>query len=601
MENNISQIILEEGFFNKELPSEFNSKALADKLNQIDVSKSKLSRKGVNRWAKLIQYSIPKKNEFRRTAAIPRPLHYIKLAKVIEENWSELETHYEKSKVSLTKIELSNGTVKNKHNFSEKQDVRLENLSFNKYILSIDINRYYPSIYTHSIPWALHTKAIAKANPNDMSYLGNKIDSEVRNMQDGQTMGIPIGPLTSAIIQEIIGSAIDEEFQILMGKNIPGFRYTDDMEYYFSTFEEANKALSIMTEILKRYNLDTNVEKTKIRKLPLEIDTNWVYFFRNYKFKNNKKRDIQIHLEKKDLKEYFNQIFKYQIEIGDKGISKYALKVLRNRIIYKENWDIFQSLLLQTALVDPTVIPTVFEIIESYNYKGYQMDIDKLSLFVHSILTENVDLNNDYEIIWALSFANKLMISIDKGTTEKLSEYENPLVNILVMILNDKKLLHESVDFIQYEGFIINNNLYDENWLFLYECCINNWLGKDTSILNNDKFFKQLSQHNISFVFPDYSAVKLDVLNVIKELCIMKYSSSPNRDIRVLLEEVISEYQIDLEEDFKNSILESIQSQIAEPEPEPEPDKIEFNDWSKLLLLSNMKNKQIQISVEDEY
>src|SRR5699024_7952840 len=233
------------------------------------------------------------------------------------------------------------------------------------------------------------------------------------------------------------------------------------------TFEEANKALSIMTEILKRYNLDTNVEKTKIRKLPLEIDTNWVYFFRNYKFKNNKKRDIQIHLEKKDLKEYFNQIFKYQIEIGDKGISKYALKVLRNRIIYKEEWDIFQSLLLQTALVDPTVIPTVFEIIESYNYKGYQMDIDKLSLFVHSILTENVDLNNDYEIIWALSFANKLMISIDKGTTEKLSEYENPLVNILVMILNDKKLLHESVDFIQYEGFIINNNLYDENWLFL--------------------------------------------------------------------------------------------------------------------------------------
>lgn len=50
------------------------------------------------------------------------------------------------------------------------------------------------------------------------------------------------------------------------------------------------------------------------------------------------------------------------------------------------------------------MIPTVFEIIESYKYKGYEMDFDKLTLFVHSVINENVDLNNDYEIIWALSF-----------------------------------------------------------------------------------------------------------------------------------------------------------------------------------------------------
>lgn len=145
----------------------------------------------------------------------------------------------------------------------------------------------------------MHSKAVAKKNSKDMSYLGNKIDLEIRNMQDGQTMGIPIGPLTSAIIQEIIGSSIDEEFQRLMGKEISGFRYTDDMEYYFSSLEEANKALSTMTKLLKEYNLDTNAEKTRIIKLPLEIDTFWVYFFKNYNFKNSKKRDIQINLEKK--------------------------------------------------------------------------------------------------------------------------------------------------------------------------------------------------------------------------------------------------------------------------------------------------------------
>ncbi|OJE17823.1 hypothetical protein A9490_13665 [Bacillus thuringiensis] len=648
MEKKISQIIMEDGFFSKELPSEFNSKSLADALEQLDVSKSKLSKQSVNKWSKLVQYSIPKKNEFRRIAAIPHPLHYIKLSKVIEENWSELETHYEKSKVSLTKIEFSNGKIKNKYSFNKKQDIRLENLSFNRYILSIDINRYYPNIYTHSIPWAMHTKAVAKANPKDMTYLGNKIDLEVRNMQDGQTMGIPIGPLTSAIIQEIIGTSIDEEFQILVGKDTPGFRYTDDMEYYFSTLEEANRALSIMTKLLKDYNLDTNVEKTRILKLPLEIDTSWVYFFKNFKFKNSKERDRQILLEKNDLKEYFNQIFKYQIEISDKGISKYALKVLRNRIVYKENWSIFQSLLLQTALVDSTVIPTVFEIIESYKYKGYEMELDKLSLFVHSVINENIELNNDYEIIWALSFANKLVISIDKKTTEKLCKYENSLVNILVMVLNDRNLMHASANFSKYKSFIANNDLYDENWIFLYECCINNWLDKDSSILSNDNFFKQLLQHNISFISPDYSAVKVEVKNILSSLCVNKYSTGSNGDLGTLLEDIISEYQINLEEDFKDSIYESIQSQIevaeateaepeeateaepeeateaepeeateAEPEEatevepeeaielEPEKTKVEdmmeLNNWSKLFLLSNMKNKQIRFFVEEEY
>ncbi|UPW83553.1 RNA-directed DNA polymerase [Lysinibacillus sp. Ag94] len=327
MESNISEYIISEGFF-RDLPSEFSSYKIGNALEQLDLSPSKLSNQGVNKWSKLLQYSIPKKNNFRRIAAVPHPLHYIKLSRVLEENWSELESHFEKSKVSLTKVEYLRGKIQTKYSFNHKQEVRLENLAFNRYILIIDINRYYPSIYTHSIPWALHTKPIAKSNSRDMTLLGNKIDLEVRNMQDGQTMGIPIGPLTSAIIQEIIGSSIDREFQQLMGKDIPGFRYTDDIEYYFNNIDEANKALGIMTKILKEYNLDINIEKTKIKQLPLEVDNVWTYYFNKFKFRSSNKREIQISLEKKDLKEYFNQMFKYQIEINDKGIIKYALKIL---------------------------------------------------------------------------------------------------------------------------------------------------------------------------------------------------------------------------------------------------------------------------------
>lgn len=57
-------------------------------------------------------------------------------------------------------------------------------------IVRTDINQFYGSIYTHSIPWALHGKATAKANRSP-ALLGNALDECVRNAQDGQTIGVP--------------------------------------------------------------------------------------------------------------------------------------------------------------------------------------------------------------------------------------------------------------------------------------------------------------------------------------------------------------------------------------------------------------------------
>jgi hypothetical protein len=33
-----------------------------------------------------------------------------------------------------------------------------------RYALVTDISSYFPTVYTHTIPWALHTKPVAKAN-----------------------------------------------------------------------------------------------------------------------------------------------------------------------------------------------------------------------------------------------------------------------------------------------------------------------------------------------------------------------------------------------------------------------------------------------------
>lgn len=80
----------------------------------------------------------------------------------------------------------------------------------------------------------------AKANKSG-ALLGNTLDKLVRAAQDGQTIGIPIGPDTSLIVSELVMCAADQT----LSESLPatGFRYVDDIELSFVTRAEAESAL----------------------------------------------------------------------------------------------------------------------------------------------------------------------------------------------------------------------------------------------------------------------------------------------------------------------------------------------------------------------
>ena len=112
-----------------------------------------------------------------------------------------------------------------------------------RFALRTDLSRYYQAIYTHSIPWAIHGKSTAKANRGHALY-GNLIDACVRNSQDQQTLGIPIGPRSSDLIAETIGAALDRELQERLG-SLRGTRYIDDFHLYFRFLKLRSDNLSL--------------------------------------------------------------------------------------------------------------------------------------------------------------------------------------------------------------------------------------------------------------------------------------------------------------------------------------------------------------------
>ena len=86
-----------------------------------------------------------------------------------------------------------------------------------RFHLYADFARFYGSIYTHSIAWALHGQDEARADEKTMLLTGNQIDRLVRNTQDRQSMGIPVGPDSSLVMAEIIGAAIDQKLPEVQG------------------------------------------------------------------------------------------------------------------------------------------------------------------------------------------------------------------------------------------------------------------------------------------------------------------------------------------------------------------------------------------------
>ena len=92
-----------------------------------------------------------------------------------------------------------------------------------------DLSEFYSSLYTHSVPWAIHGKAAAKAQRRVSALYGNRLDELLRTAQDHQTVGIPIGPDTSLIVAELVLSAVDRKLARHIA-NILGLRYMDDFE-----------------------------------------------------------------------------------------------------------------------------------------------------------------------------------------------------------------------------------------------------------------------------------------------------------------------------------------------------------------------------------
>jgi hypothetical protein len=134
------------------------------------------------------------------------------------------------------------------------------------HILLTDVTDCYGSFYTHSIAWAIHGMEYAKANKNNHSLLGNRIDKHIRAGRYGQTNGISQGSSLMDLLAEIVLGYVDEKitFSLKDEKDFKILRYRDDYRIFANNDQTIEKVLKVISDDLRTVGMKLGVTKTQL-------------------------------------------------------------------------------------------------------------------------------------------------------------------------------------------------------------------------------------------------------------------------------------------------------------------------------------------------
>ena len=546
--------LIERGYFPKELPPPFHTSTLANNVNSIisswaicfeqngtiaspnfilrqqagesknDFKKRKKAHTNnfINRFnsSKATEFTISKGRLSRRFLRIPSPKHFIALSEKITNNWALFENVFRLSQYSKS-LPVPEKDVKKRSVHTKSKGVadfrnQLIETSFSKLIeIRVDISKFYPSIYTHSVTWGFLGKEKAKNYFNQRDRLdiliangdidaklyeiADDIDNCIRSCQERQSIGIPIGPDTSHIIAELIACRIDNILQTQFASiNLKACRYYDDYYLFVSTKDEADRVLKGVQKILTDFQLEVNESKIRIKGFPFSFEDEFTLTLLQFDFKGKNLGN--------SIKHYFSLIWGLAEKNPLKAdrIFKYALKTFEYRTteIPKINWTLFENLLLKTALLEPSILDIVTRILLSYRSYINAESKTKLKELIELIILYHSPMKHNFEVSWALWLAKTFEIGIAETTVNYVIEMKDTIcLLVLLDISKTTKLVQGNPpDFSRIESELNSDILFSEYWLLAYEGVKKGWLTpRNANFLDENHFFKLLKDLDVEF------------------------------------------------------------------------------------------------------
>jgi hypothetical protein len=414
---------------------------------------------------------------------------------LIDSEWSAIRKHLKKSKLSASTPDFSKAKERavTSRPLSELHPLKVLRSRGYQYMLRTDVSRYFPTIYTHSLSWALHGKAAAKKSRRTSALLGNKLDWAIQRCQDSQTLGIPIGPDTSHIIAEIIGVALDVALKKDLGRWPAGFRFVDDYFLFFETQADAEQALAKLSARLREYELDVNFEKTEVVSVHAFSDDVWTYTLRGLEIA------AEGSAQRASIHHYFDSALELSRNHPGQSVIKYALRRISKIVIAKDNWDAFEAQLLRAALAQPTSLQLVAAFLGTYARYGYALDRDSIGRVCAQVIERSAPLNHHSEVIWSLWICKELGIKLRRSVTMALDRIESACCKLVALDLESAGLLTGKLGRRYFKSLSAPEALNGSAWMLSYEAGRRKWAGMTDAHIRSHEHFKDLLADGICF------------------------------------------------------------------------------------------------------
>lgn len=472
------------GLFPDKIPPFLNSQSFYEYYVKEKKPKFATKQSDYIRYESMRNISIP------RMQAIPNPFVYATLCEFISTNWSDLQNYFEKeterqthkvSRIHIRKMKDSKKLFE--MNYGNRDPDPIEDIIIsNNYKIDADISSCFPSIYTHSLPWAIMGKEMAKKNKG--GHWSNMLDTCVRNLKYGETNGLLIGPHASNLLAEIVLVAVDKK---LFEKGYRYVRHIDDYICYVETHEKAEAFLLDLAKELKEYELYINHKKIKITKLPIPSEEDWINKLNNFYFGeeggNGKKQTLVL----KKLKAYVDLAVELVLQTNNAAILNYAIKIIHAKPLGKEACRYYLKRLHHLLLH----YPYLAQLMENYVF-DLGVDVETIKKISEDLYNKGVKERQyeacSYAIYWSIRYELELAF---KGFVEKALESEDCIFLLLAFLRAKKDRNKQAIESLREKARELAGNDMERYWLFVYQALPKDELAGD---------FKAIKNKGISFL-----------------------------------------------------------------------------------------------------
>ena len=496
--------LISHGFFAPELPPCFVSDDLARYRESLWTAIEAIPAQRPNWPSGAKQYIsepawfyFPRYGKDDRKHGVINPISYLAISKVLSDHFIQLRSASRRSKISTSPLVFDwvGSRAIFRPSIDLRDDFRVNLATKNDRYVVADVRAFFHSIYTHAIPWAIYGKASAKKN-RQLAYYGNLLDLFCRNAQDGQTIGLPVGPDTSRLIAEVISSAMDEKLMDIIGvPSTDASRYVDDYTIAVAAEHSGDSVISAVRQAAAIFELELNNEKSSVQHTARRPATGW-------------KQTALAHVPRSDRSTDSFLRFLYEVgricdEHPELNVEKFALQHARSSFVNADEWSRLQSHLINAYRRNPSIVSFFVEVLILRQVEQGDVDKDKIVEFLERRLPELASANRSGEIIWLLLLLIRLGLAISSRKIESLFTQENSMIALMVTYAVHHGHILGPVDHSIWHRSLNASGLKSSMWLYAYESIRNGANPNNIrTFIEADPFFSLLLNRNIRFFDP---------------------------------------------------------------------------------------------------